>query len=1162
MFRARMNCSDSRVVSRRVSGAVGVAAMGVLLSVGCSDDRGGGNPEDIGVARIAITRAPSDVYCARVTIAGRTLVQRSFPLVPGDSTVFTIGGLPIGDADFSAEAFLEACPLVGTSAVATWISDVVRANVPRGTPVDVTLQMKPNGRGTVGLNFPGDDPDGGAPPPGPAPKDPFALGEPAFPSVKVGDAGVATLGPERARLLAKLNAGSRRPARLTIDSATGIVLIANIDYTAQLAGQTPGEKALSFLREFQPLFDPRVLVSELLVAPNPRGCGTVVALVEREVKGLKVFGSRYTFHFGESGQVAEVVNGVAPAPGRLLDRAPAGLARVPLAEFAPPVAPDVQRPSSPVLIPAPDGTGLVAASLVTWPVGPGVYDAAVTIGADVVAPAVLPGRGRKGLLPGAPRFHTDTTSLADHITYRNILGVATTFLPGERNPVEAAYRFMEEHPSLLRTGSARCQFGQSEITESKVTPGAQTVRMEQRYVGLPVPGAEIAVGFEQTNRVMSIAGHTLPIIAASQQPAITTTDARARAAAALQGAVVRTHPEALPAVQSALAGDVSSRLVVFPDLLHGRGRAGLNTNLSHNLQAVSPVRIGTLAYEVRMGEFKLFVDAEKGAILYTETGRHADNVVTDAQNSNEFGRILGFTTVDVNGVPTGALPLNVDVVPLRTGLATVAAGLASLGWNGVSGGGGNFTGNTNVAISNGCLNAFFDTTFTNEAFFCLGMAMDDVVGHEFIHGVIAHSSGLVYQDESGAMNEAYADLFGNLFFPDSSPPGGWLIGEATARGTLRDMQNPGAFGQPGHISGYRSRDATCDLFPWSCDSGFVHTNSGIINRAHFLLINGVAGGGAGIGRAKMLPLAFFVMTERLTPNSRLNDVPMITRDVCDMFVSRGVTTLETPGVPYTVDDCDQIFEAFDQVGLNPTLSTGWSEPEIGFEGTDTFFAAGETTATGCNVANVTGQLATLSGFRPFDLDPATPMGPSADWVVFGANFINPPSPIGTTSQVHAVHWFNIFGFKPSFATQVIVSPPPAGEVNCLGVRRLTRFSAHIIHPWSSNPFGGGGNETAGNPSSGMNPACQVVDTKVQVLGDDGTTIPDGGPSYDARHVDSFLFFTFEKRATILGGPRPLPLTVPNLSVPVRWSHATGQNLRYRLVYTIEKPVVFTGDCQP
>lgn len=204
-----------------------------------------------------------------------------------------------------------------------------------------------------------------------------------------------------------------------------------------------------------------------------------------------------------------------------------------------------------------------------------------------------------------------------------------------------------------------------------------------------------------------------------------------------------------------------------------------------------------LAWKVDVGPFTVLVDAATRAVLWTVTSRPEASVVRDARGANEFG-YLGYTEVEVDGVPRAGAPTpNADVSSTRLGggvgasLARMQAMLARNGWLGLNGRGGNLVANTNVNLSGGrCQNAFFDSTFTNSAFFCLGIASADVVGHEFTHGVVAHSSGLLYADQSGAINEAYADLFGNLM--DSSP--GWLVGEQTTSGALRDMLNPSALG--------------------------------------------------------------------------------------------------------------------------------------------------------------------------------------------------------------------------------------------------------------------------------------------------------------------------------------------------------------------------------
>jgi Zn-dependent metalloprotease len=54
----------------------------------------------------------------------------------------------------------------------------------------------------------------------------------------------------------------------------------------------------------------------------------------------------------------------------------------------------------------------------------------------------------------------------------------------------------------------------------------------------------------------------------------------------------------------------------------------------------------------------------------------------------------------------------------------------------------------------------------------------DVVGHELTHGVTERSAGLIYQGESGALNESFSDIFGNLveFFAEGDFDEIWGVG--------------------------------------------------------------------------------------------------------------------------------------------------------------------------------------------------------------------------------------------------------------------------------------------------------------------------------------------------------------------------------------------------
>jgi Zn-dependent metalloprotease len=114
----------------------------------------------------------------------------------------------------------------------------------------------------------------------------------------------------------------------------------------------------------------------------------------------------------------------------------------------------------------------------------------------------------------------------------------------------------------------------------------------------------------------------------------------------------------------------------------------------------------------------------------------------------------------------------------------------------------------------------------------------DIVGHEFAHGVTEAEVGLVYQDESGAIDESYADIFGAMAesFTDGmvhAPT--WQVGEDALtpglRGdAIRFMDDPTADGV--------SRDCYQQRYVGLADNGGVHWNSGIANLAFVLLSQG------------------------------------------------------------------------------------------------------------------------------------------------------------------------------------------------------------------------------------------------------------------------------------------------------------------------------------
>ena len=146
-----------------------------------------------------------------------------------------------------------------------------------------------------------------------------------------------------------------------------------------------------------------------------------------------------------------------------------------------------------------------------------------------------------------------------------------------------------------------------------------------------------------------------------------------------------------------------------------------------------------------------------------------------------------------------------------------------------------------------------------------GQAAQDVVGHEFSHAVTDYTSDFVYQDESGALDESFADI--NGIFVDY---GDWLIGEDTPGGAFRSMANPTLFNDPDR---YNSPLRILPGTAW--DYGGVHVNNGIHNKAAYLVTEGgsfngvdVPLGGIGMWRARVL---FYKTLKRLSSNSNLHD---------------------------------------------------------------------------------------------------------------------------------------------------------------------------------------------------------------------------------------------------------------------------------------------------
>ena len=195
----------------------------------------------------------------------------------------------------------------------------------------------------------------------------------------------------------------------------------------------------------------------------------------------------------------------------------------------------------------------------------------------------------------------------------------------------------------------------------------------------------------------------------------------------------------------------------------------------------------------------------------------------------------------------------------------------------------------------------------------------DIVGHELTHGVITHSANLVYRDQPGALNEAFADIFGEMIEAWSKDPitgrPDWLVGTALItelNPPIRNMKNPAAltFDQGG-TRPYPTKMSEYVYTP--ADNGGVHVNSSIINRAFYLLAEGLEDP---IGQKAAEKIFYHALTNYLFQYSQFIDA----RLACELaaeYLSEKYPDMYPDNAAQKVEEAFDAVEIFDGAPTPP-----------------------------------------------------------------------------------------------------------------------------------------------------------------------------------------------------------------------------------------------------
>lgn len=184
----------------------------------------------------------------------------------------------------------------------------------------------------------------------------------------------------------------------------------------------------------------------------------------------------------------------------------------------------------------------------------------------------------------------------------------------------------------------------------------------------------------------------------------------------------------------------------------------------------------------------------------------------------------------------------------------------------------------------------------------------DVVVHELTHAVTQYEANLVYQSQSGALNEAMSDIMAAAAdaYTNGVSDKTWLLAEdcwtpGKAGDAMRYMDNPSADGQ--------SYDYFPERYTGSQDNGGVHLNSGIANLAFYLLSQGGTHPRGktdvevpALGVDKAAQIFYRALADYLSPNATFQDARTATAQAAaDLYDDEAVAAThlawEAVGVP-------------------------------------------------------------------------------------------------------------------------------------------------------------------------------------------------------------------------------------------------------------------------
>ncbi|MCC6793584.1 MAG: M4 family metallopeptidase [Candidatus Hydrogenedentes bacterium] len=347
-----------------------------------------------------------------------------------------------------------------------------------------------------------------------------------------------------------------------------------------------------------------------------------------------------------------------------------------------------------------------------------------------------------------------------------------------------------------------------------------TIRLNQLYKGIPVFGAQVTIQLKPDGGVTTVSSDVMrdaPRVYSgglSLAPTLNAAEAKLAAAAILgednPGRSFDTSEPVLSIFMPYVIGATGqARLVYIVEV------TSLGTGMPVDEQVLVDAHNGSAAYRISMihdSKFRIIIDGESIPANFGSIARFENDGPSGIQDVDDVYDYLGDTydfyfnhhdrdSFDDQG---GILEAVVRHCP-----DFYSCPMVNAFWRG------------------GERRMYFGDLYT----------ADDVVSHELTHGVTQLTSGLIYANESGALNESFSDVWGEFIDLENgrgtdTAETRWLHGEDLPNGHNRNMKDPNERFDPDTYQG------DFWMFDPFIDNGGVHINSGVSNKLSYLLTDG------------------------------------------------------------------------------------------------------------------------------------------------------------------------------------------------------------------------------------------------------------------------------------------------------------------------------------